>query len=308
MTDSAEAAMARTSEQLAKLIADVAKLAKVRRATGFVVPVLEEDPDPDDPTNVWLFADGQLNSRTPDGLVHRYLESTGTLQIPTFTSPPAASTGHRLWFNGTTGNLEGYLNNGTLRIFTATTPASSGPGGGSPISTNSTKPKPVDSNPRTYRKTYTTNWQRTFCAEHGIEGDEHYGRYDSTHGERRIMFGFSDGTMRSDLAGARITKVELKMNNTYSWGYGGVDVHFGLHMEDDAPGSFSEVRKDVYVGRWPHSGWGGGKDRWRTVAASIGIRFRDDKARGMTINQPSGRTLYGEADRSSLSLRISYTK
>lgn len=308
--DRALVQMVRTSDNLAQLIADVATLAKLRRATGFVAPVLDVDPDADDPTNVWLFADGQLNSRTPDGNVHRYPPSTGApMPIPTFATAPTFSSGHRIWFNGTTGALQGYLANGTLQTYSADAVATSSSGGGpsTPV-TSSTVAKPADPKPKSYRKTYSTDWQRTFCSRHGVESDEHYGTYDGTHGERRIMFGFPDGTMRSDLAGAKITKVELKMQNTYAWSYGGITVHFGLHAKDSAPGSFSQNRKDVYVSDWPRSGYGGGSDKWRTVSTSIGNRFRDDDCRGMTIDQPGGRTLYGACDRSTLQLRISYTR
>jgi hypothetical protein len=308
--DIAQAQLVRTSDQLAQVIAAVADLAKLRRATGFMVPVLEEDPDPDDPTNVWMFADGQINSRTPDGNVHRYSENTGApYNLPTFASPPAFSSGHRIWLNGTTGNMQAYLQNGTLQTYAAVVPTTSSSGGGPTVPPpTSTVPKPTDPKPQSYRKTYDNNWSRTFCDRHGVESDDHYGEYDGTHGERRIMFGFPDGTMRSDLSGATITKVELKMRNTYAWSYGGITVHMGLHTKDTAPGSFSQNRKDVYVSDWPRSGWGGGSDHWRTVSSSIGRRFRDDDCRGMTIDQPGGRTLYGACDRDSLSLRISYTK
>lgn len=316
MSDDAQAyvQMVRSSEQLAQLIQEVADLAKLRRATGFTVPIVDADPDADDPTNLWLFGDGQLNSRTPDGLVHRYLPDTGApTPIPTFAAAPTFSSGHRLWFNGTTGKLQGYLANGTLQSWTADAPATSSSGGGptAPPPTT-TVPKPTDPKPVSYRKTYASNWSRCFCAKHGIEGGDdgdHYGSLGSGyHGERRIMFGFPDGTMRSDMAGARITKVELKMRNTYSWGNGGITIHFGLHSKDTAPGSFSQNRADVYSGGWPRSGWGGGSDKWRTVSNSIGNRFRDDQARGMTIDQPGGKTSYGAADRDSLELRISYVK
>lgn len=308
--DDALAALVRGAGQLSDVIAGVAQQAKTRRATGLVLPVVDEDPDADDPTNLWLFGDGQLNTRTPDGNVHRYQPSTGApYNLPTFASDPLFSSGHRIWVHGGTGELRVYMANGTVQRFAPVTGGTSSSGGGPAApGTTTTVPKPTDTAPKSYRKTYATDWQRTFCERHGVESDEHYGEFGSTHGERRIMFGFPDGTMRSDLSGARVTKVELKMQNTYSWSYGGISIHFGLHTKDSAPGSFSQSRKDVYVGDWPRSGWGGGSDRWRTVSTSIGTRFRDDQCRGLTIDQPGGRTLYGECDRSSLSLRISYVK
>lgn len=306
--DRALSQMARTSDQLAATIAAVADLAKQRRATGFTVPVVESDPDADDPTNLWLLADGRLRSRTPDGVVHEYAPFTTPVPIPTFATNPTFSSGHRLWFNGATGELRGYLANGGAAVRYAPIVSGSSADGTVTPATNSTVAKPADPKPQSYRKTYSTDWQRTFCARHGVESDEHYGTYDSTHGERRIMFGFPDGTMRSDLAGSSITKVELKMQNTYAWSYGGITIHFGMHTKDAAPGSFSQSRRDVYVSDWPRSGYGGGSDRWRTVSNSIGQRFRDDQCRGLTIDQPSGRTLYGACDRSTLQLRISYVR
>lgn len=312
--DRALSQMMRSSEQLAHTITAVADLAKLRRSTGFIVPVVEADPDADDPTNLWLFADGQLNSRTPDGIIHRYQESTGApFPVPTFATPPTFSSGHRIWFNGTTGAFQGYLNDGTLQTYSADVPAVSAAGGGpSTPGTTSTVAKPADPKKRSYTKTYSPNWVRTFCSRHGIEGGDEGSRYGALgsgyHGERRIMFGFPDGTMRSDMSGAKITAVAIKMRNTDSWSHGGIDIHFGLHSKDTAPGSFSQNRKNVYVGRWPESGWGGGADRWRGASRSIGERFRDDDARGMTIDQPAGKTFYGSCDRDSFELRISYIK
>lgn len=308
----AEQAMARTAGQLAAVIVRVAEQAKTTRSTGFSVPVLEADPPAESPTNVWLLADGRLRTRTPDGLVHEYQPYVTPMPaVPTFSANPAFSTGWRLWFDGATGELRGYLANGNVVRYVPATGSTSAAGGTPPTpAAGSTVSKPADPKPRVYRKTYTADWARIFCAQHGVEtgSNLNYGYYSGTHGERRIMFGFPDGTMRSDLSGAKITKVELRMRNTYSWAYSGITIHFGLHRKDAAPGSFSQSRKDVYVGGWPRSGYGGGSDTWRTVSKTIGERFRDDTARGMTIDQPSGVTSYGECDWNSLQLRISYTK
>src|SRR6478736_4585917 len=161
MTDDARARaeLARTSERLAQVIAAVADMAKQRRSTGFVVPVVEADPDADDPTNFWLLADGRLRTRTPDGIVHEYAPFTTPVPIPTMAANPGFSSGHRIWFDGGTGELRGYLNNGNVVRFAPVTGSTSTAGTVTPAS-SSTVSKPADPGKKSYTKTYNTNWQR----------------------------------------------------------------------------------------------------------------------------------------------------
>jgi hypothetical protein len=119
------------------------------------------------------------------------------------------------------------------------------------------------------------------------------------------MFGLNDSGIRSDLAGATIRKVELHLRNTDSWAHSGIDISFGAHNRSSSPGSFSAVRRRVWSGHWPESGTGA---TWRTVPNWIGTALRDNDIKGLTIDQPSsGAVYYGEADWSSLQLRITYT-
>lgn len=301
-----ELAINRTSAQLALKLR---RIAEQRRATGFSIPELGQDPDPDDPTNLWLLGDGRLRTRTLDGVVHEYQPVTDQRPaVPTFTSDPAASTGWRLWFNGA-GALRGRLANGTVVTYSADTAAAS-TAGGAPTTggSTSTVPPPPDPDVQSHQETYGATWARSFCSVHGIEddGNLYYGRYSkSVHGERRIMIGFDDPRIRADLAGGTPRKVELHMLNVHAWSPGGVDVHFGAHRRSTPPGSFSAVRGDAWIGRWPR--YGDGAD-WRTIALAYGAWFRDNTCQGITIDQPTSDSSYGQTDWSSIRLRISWTR
>lgn len=303
-----------TGDPVEQLVAHIRGLEDRIRALeepGFRIPVLDADPDTDDPTNLWFLEDGRLRGRTADGTLHEFVSVTSSRPpVPTFASDPASSTGWRLWFHGGTGELRGRLANGTVVTFAPVTGGSSGDGGtGTSGGSTSTKPKPADTSPKKYRKVYGATWGRTFCATHGVETGARlrYGTFPgSAHGMRKIMLGFDDATIRSDLAGSTIRLVEFRMSNTDAWNYGGIDVHFGGHALTVPPSSFSAVRKNVWSAHWPHTGdpgWKSGIPEW------VGRAFRDDTIRGLTIDQPSGSAAYyGEMDWSSAQVRITYTK
>lgn len=291
----------RASDRLAATLAAIATQAKTRRATGFVVPVVDDDPAADDPTNLWLFGDGQLNTRTPDGAVHRYPPAPS--KVPTFASDPTFSSGHRIWLNGTTGKLCLYLANGTVERWTPDASSTSTAGGDTGGTT--TVPKPADPKPTKHTETYGSTWEKAYCSKHGKESDLYFGYFPGAHGERRDMFGFDWSTIQSDLAGATITKVEIQAKTSHT-SFSGATIHWGTHTQGSEPGSYSANRTNVYVGDWPESGWGGGSDRWRQASKSIGEWFRDGRCKGLTIDNATSTTAYGELAKNTLALRISY--
>ena len=67
-------------------IAEIKRLAQQATSMPFRVPVLNEDPPEDDPTNLWLFPDGRLRGR--------HLNAAGTLLVyrEWVTSAPGADT------------------------------------------------------------------------------------------------------------------------------------------------------------------------------------------------------------------------
>lgn len=226
------------------------------------------------------------------------LSRTPGLQLPIFDDNPPADDPTTLW--GTDdGRLKFRGTDGTVHEL-----------GGQADTGPSTEPREVESKKQTKKfvKTYSTNWARTLCPNHGVEtgGDLYYGRYSGTHNERRIMLGFNDQAISSDLSGATIREVWIRMRNAHSYYNGGVRVHFGTHNHDTPPGGYSSNRERVFDAHWPKSGFG--KD-WRRAPNWIGDRFRTGGVKGLTINQPSGAIqFYGAMDPGSFRLRIIYTK
>lgn len=326
--EQARRAQDRAGDQLAAKLVKIADQAKAVRQTGFKVPVLDDDPAATDPTNVWLFGDGQLNSRTPDGTIYRYppwvAPAPNRPPVPTFTTNPSVATGWKLWFHSGTGELRGRLANNNIVVYVPFTPDSSTDGGEPPTPPapppTSTVPKPPNPTPQKFTREYGTTWQRMFCSKHGLESGAEVGYFGDLgsgfHGERKLMFGFDDAQIRSDTSGATIRKVELRARTTHAWSHGGVDIHFGAHNKSAAPSSYSAVRRNVWDDHWPKAGWGGGDDRWRTLRTSagdlstwLGRQFRDNNIKGLTVHQPSrGKTYYGRLDPDSIRLRITYTK
>jgi hypothetical protein len=297
------------AEQLAAIIRDLRDRVRALEERGHRIPVLDADPATSDPTNLWFLEDGRLRGRTADGLLHEFAEVTAARPpVPTFASDPAESTGWRVWFNGGAGELRGRLANGTVVRFPPVTAGSSGDGGtGSSGGSTSTKPKPSDTSPKPFTKTYPATWGRTLCPTHGVETGGRYGTFPgSSHGLRRVMLGFDDAAIRADLAGATIREAELRMRNTDAWAYSGIDVHFGAHNQSSPPSAYSAVRKSVFKDHWPHTGEG---KTWRSMSTWVGRSLRDNTIKGLTIEQPSSSAAYyGAMEWGSVQLRIHGTK
>jgi hypothetical protein len=299
------------ADQLAALIQSLSDRIRTLEERGFRAPVMESDPPADDPTNAWMLADGRLCWRTLDGVTHRvYPEGQRVYPILHRSADPAASTGIDYYRNSGSDELRVRRPDGTWASYASAVAASGGEGGGNTGGgSTSTKPKPSDPTPKKYVRTYPATWARTFCATHGVEtgGQLYYGTYPgSSHGMRRIMLGFNDSTIRSDLSGSTIRSVELTMLNTHSWPDSGVNVHFGAHNRSTAPAGFAAVRRNVWKGHWPKVGK---SQEWRRTADWFGWNLRDGNIRGLTIDQPSAsQAYYGQIEWSSVRLRIAYTK
>jgi hypothetical protein len=297
-------------EQLAALIGDLRDRLRLLEERGFRVPELEADPPADDPTNAWVLADGRLCWRTLDGITHRvYPEAQRVYPILSRSSNPAALTGIDYYRNTTADELRIRRPDGTWGAV-ALGGSTSGEGGGNTGGgSTSTKPKPSDPTPKKFVRTYPATWARIFCATHGVEtgGKLYFGTFPgSSHGMRKIMIGFDDAAIRSDLSGSTIRSVELTMLNTHAWSNSGIDVHFGAHNRSAPPADFSAVRRNAWDGHWPKVGKG---KEWRGIADWFGRALRDGNIRGLTIDQPSGSAAYyGQVDWSSVRLRIGYTK
>lgn len=223
--------------------------------------------------------------------------STG-LRVPEQDADPAAGEPTNLWLMAD-GRLRSRTLDGIVHEYPPATAAGSA---------TSTKPKPADTAPTRKQRIYDASWAKTYCPVHGVEGGGNlrYGRFDGTHGERRIMFGLPDATIRADLANSTIRAVDLHLRNTDSWAYSGIEIAFGGHNRSAQPAGFSAVRRNVWTGHWPASGDGA---YWRSGLELIWFArmLRDDVIKGITVDQGSSITRYGELDWSTLRLRVTYT-
>lgn len=302
------------ADELARMLGRIADHARQIRSQGQAIPVLDADPPVDDPTNEWMFDDGRRRYRGADGTVHEILPTVDYRPaIPTFATNPLFSSGWRLWFHGGTGELRGYLANGTVVRYAPVTAGSSGDGGtGSAGGSTTTKPKPTETKTVKRERTYTPTWARAFCPSHGVEtgASLYYGdSVFSSHGQRKIMIGFDDAAIRADLNGSINREVWIKAHNDHAYANSGVDIRWGGHNRSGPPGAYSSVRERVWTDHWPKVGYGAPvRDGWRKAPLWFANQLRDGNIRGLTINQQSGADpYYGAIDWDSIRLRVIYT-
>lgn len=305
-----EAAARRAQDQLAELIWRVREESRQGRTQGFAIPTLDDDPPAGDPTTIWRFEDGRLRVRRADGGVDEFVPTVDYRpQLPSFSTAPSLESGWRFWMDPDNGVLRCRLADDSIMSFIPDTGAGSGGEGGTGSSGggSSKTPKPADPRPHRHTATFPATWAKTFCTKHGKEGGSqlHYGFYPGSHGTRRIMLGLNDSAIRSELNGATIRGVAIRMRNTHAYANSGIEVHFGGHDKSGEPAGYSSVRERVFHNHWPKSGFG--KD-WRGAPDWFGRKLRDGAISGITINQPSNSIgFYGQMDPSSFRIRITYT-
>lgn len=174
-----------------------------------------------------------------------------------------------------------------------------------PGSSTSAVALPSEPDPQPFTLTYPATWARSFCTVHGAEDSSTlwYGPDpQGVHGVRTIMVGFADATIRSDLGGAVVRRVELFMSNVDGTQQI-IPVTFGAHKRSSSPAAFSAVRRDVWTGEWPKVGDGG----WRDLPVAVGRWLAADVAEGLTIQQPDGVMFAGLMSWTSVQLRITGT-
>jgi hypothetical protein len=165
-----------------------------------------------------------------------------------------------------------------------------------------TVPLTVAAEPVITETAYPATWATSYCPAHGAETGPVLGYGPDAaglHGNRRVMVGFDDAQMRTDLAGSVVHQVELLMTNTDAHA-DIVTVVFGAHDATAAPASFSAVRADVWTEQWPRVGDGG----WRDLPIAVGEWLRDNVAKGLTIDSPDSLSYAGQMDWASVRLRI----
>lgn len=273
---------------------------------GLVIPVLDADPEVGDPTTIWLLNDGRLRAKDAEGRTHEWVPTVDQgYKIKTLSSNPAASTGIDFWLDGGSRELRARLGSGVVARFAPINAGTSSEGGGSSQgSGTSSDPKPTATRSHQHRQTWGATNAASYCPVHGRENrDLYYGRWSSTHGERRVMFTFNDSDIRSTLSGATIRKVEMKVRNLHAYSNGGINIHWGAHNSSALDASFHQRFRNVWKDHWPKVGG----DVWRTMPDWFGRAFRDGTIRGLTIDQPSTSVSYYGLVASGLDLRITYS-
>jgi hypothetical protein len=89
------------SVRLANQFRNILERLKNIESGGFRVPILDADPTPESPTNMWMLSDGRLRIRNANGTVVEYVKtaspggSTSTTTKP--TPPPVQRTHADVW-------------------------------------------------------------------------------------------------------------------------------------------------------------------------------------------------------------------
>lgn len=292
--------------RLGAYISNLTRRVTTLERRGLRIPILDADPPPGDYTNIWLLQDGRLRIRNATGDVVEFVPATDYRPaLPTFASDPAVSTGWRMWLNGSTGALKARLASDTVKTYSADGAGGSSDGGTpAPGSGTSTVPKPAVVRRYTHVSTFSADDANCYCPIHGLEGALYYGRFSSTHNERRLMFGFDATAIRNAItAQGWIYKVEMRVTNLHSYANSGINIYWGGHNVDNLGGSFSQRYARVWASKWPKVG---GRT-WRTMPIWFGTAFRDGLIRGLTVDQPSSSISYYGLLKSDLQIRITYT-
>ncbi len=214
--------------------------------------------------------------------------------IPALSEDPPATSLTNMWLLD--GRLRMRLPDGTVVQTTMTATGSS----------TATVPIVTDTPPSRYQDDYKATWGVTYCPTHGQEAGSllYYGGDDGTHGNRKIMLGFNAAAIASDLSGAVVRNVQIRLLNVNSWSPNGGDIHFGVHNSTSAPASFAGTRREVWVGQWPD----GDYNDWADLPPYVGRALQAGTIKGLTIDQPAGIPFSGQMDWTTAALRLQYTK
>lgn len=145
-------------------------------------------------------------------------------------------------------------------------------------------------------KTFECTWSQSYSGRGeqkplflDSRGVAHQGRYGAPYtqdwdwGIQKSMIGFDDASIRRELSGAKIEKVEIYLRNKHFWYYGGGYAMIGYHNISTRPAKFSSsknsVLKEYYTGR--------GAGKWLEMPLEFGTLLRDNKAKGFTLYAPT---------------------
>jgi hypothetical protein len=137
---------------------------------------------------------------------------------------------------------------------------------------------------QTYTKTYTATWTGSYNGSNSrtnSNGDVYQGQYDSGNGNQRSIIGFDSPTIRNDLAGATITKVELTLKNKHWYNNSGGTAVVGTH--NSGVSSAPSICPGLNDNRGVFSGWPKLATWAVNLETTIGDDLRDGAARGICL-------------------------
>lgn len=166
----------------------------------------------------------------------------------------------------------------------------------------------------TYTKSYGATWYQTYKGSLAQKSDTtaNQGQLDSgSDGNQRSLVGFDYATIRSDLAGATISKITVTATAEHWWYNSGGTAVIGTHNYTSKPSTWADSR--VSQDRTRSSGWARGARKTVTLSNTIGNELRDGTSTGIAFGPgPSSDVLYYGKFTGSGSARpvitITYTK
>lgn len=181
----------------------------------------------------------------------------------------------------------------------------------------STTPEPPPTpTPTTYTKTYSLSSAQIYWgsgskdSQSGSVIDCIVGSYDGTKAKtRRTMLFFSLSTIKSDLAGATISKVELylhRRNDSHGSATSNLYVKYGNYAS--APTTWDGSDSGAADSGTPT--FTRGQAKWITLLNSVGDGLKNGTVKCLILDADTNYNLsaYGRYIRSDTKLRITYTK
>ncbi len=169
-----------------------------------------------------------------------------------------------------------------------------------------------------YTKVYSPDWSRSYAGDnsyresYAVDDRMYQGRYDSNFGQQKSLVGFDGSTIRANLTGAVVKKVELFLYAGHWYNDYGTAL-IGTHNLNNAPGSWNDG--NVNQNRVTETNWSISSGQWISLdVATIGAELQAGTTQGFSLGPATdtNHDYYGwfiGADGSSNQpkLRISYT-
>lgn len=139
---------------------------------------------------------------------------------------------------------------------------------------------------KTWNCTYTQTYREAGTRRTDYRSDKIcQGRYVyEPWGIMRSLIGFDNGSIRNELQGAKIERVELFIHNEHWYYYAGGTLYVGYHNHANEPDIFSHSAYGVKSQKF----YGRGGSQWVTLPNALAEGIRDGYYKGVSIFADSG--------------------